>query len=112
MGTLVSADREIGTMQVEIDNRGGKKNPTRKMTVTCEPNRMPSNMKAGSLVRIWGKYGEKRQIFKARHIRTGFSSRRIDDPTGVRSRLRKDGGRPKMQRRKPHMRMRNRQGRP
>ncbi len=96
-GEVISLDSEKGEMVVRLKKKSwkfyqnryldGRFFPSRKIKVFFPPDRLPSRIKKGRSVRIWGEFDIRRPgIFNARHIR-GPRMRLGHDPTGVRSRL-------------------------
>ncbi|MDY7032401.1 MAG: hypothetical protein SVY10_10920 [Thermodesulfobacteriota bacterium] len=101
LGRVTSIDHEGGEMIVNIDDtsvpheESSRKDSTdaRKGTkVLFTPGTLPTHVKEGGMVRLWGEYmGDGSGNFRAQHVYHAYDNVG-NDPTGVRSRLRKRRG--------------------
>lgn len=97
LGVVDKVDRDQGTVTLNvIDSSGGDNGQTvpESMTIAVDPDKIPAGLGQGDTVRVWGTHDTDRgqAIFRAESIHRGFSGNRWNnDPTGVRSRLRRGG---------------------
>jgi len=97
LGRVVSADRgkgEITITLLEAPERYKQSSPAmessaepKDLTVATIPDRFPSEVRPGMVVRIWGHFEEDTYKFVVEKMAIAGSSGPLSDPTGVRRRL-------------------------
>lgn len=97
LGEVISIDRKSRQMVVAVDARGASAQnaaspDVRPVRVSYGGRHLPEFVRPGARVRLWGEYTKADpSVFKIRAVRSG-PREPGRDPTGVRSRLKRECG--------------------
>ena len=97
LGRVLSVDRDAGRLTVilieESDGTHAKGDTGKSVQVFIHPTQMPHDLSSGSVVRIWADISNDSGALNATRLFALNPGAGGKDPTGVRRRIGKSGGR-------------------